>query len=152
MKTLGYYLESWGFLILLAIGAISSYSLKINDFDVNKSFIHDFVDIGAIAFGFLLTIFGLILQGETTVIKSFMHNKSAFSQYIRLNEVCVIISFLLTIYSYIIGSGILTFNVQFTRKILVSIFHGALLSFVVYSLYFLITFYKLIKGAFYDNN
>lgn len=152
MKTIGYYAESCGYIFLFIIGVAVSYIWGINDYETNKNFIHDFVDIGAIAFGFLLTIFGLVLQGESPVIKTFMQNKQAFSQYIYLNEVCVIISFLLTIYCYITGSGILMPQKQNVQDFLVSIFHGALLSFVLYVLYFLLTFYQLIKGSFNDKN
>ena len=66
-------------------------------------FIAEFPTVGMCAFGFLLTFLGIILQGNSETIQWLMSKTNIYNRFILFNKRIVIVSFILSLYSYIIG-------------------------------------------------
>lgn len=113
-----------------------------------KEFIKQFTTIGTCAFGFLLTLFGLIIQSNSDVITEIRKRKIPYKRFIFYNRKVVFISLSLTIYSYIVGyldwNNLLP-NHDMIPIIMVSIFFGGFCCFLIEIIYFLIIFYILIQ-------
>ncbi len=135
----------------LLLGAWVSYLFFkheiVNYSDCNE-FIKQFTTIGTCAFGFLLTLFGLIIQSDSDIITEIRKRKIPYKRFIFYNRKVVFISLSLTIYSYILGY--LDWNSLLSSHdkipiIMVSIFFGGFCWFLIEVIYFLIIFYILIQ-------
>lgn len=135
----------------LLLGVLVSYIFfehEIVSYSDCKEFIKQFTTIGTCTFGFLLTLFGLIIQSNSDVIKEIRKRKIPYRRFILYNRKVVFISLLLTIYSYIIGYldwGKLLPNYNIISSIMTSIFLGGLSWFLIETIYFLTIFYILIQ-------
>ena len=125
----------------------------------NQEFIKQFTTIGTCTFGFLLTLFSLIIQGDNQAINKMRKRHKPFIRFISANKKIVIFSFLLTIYAYIIGYIDITTTINKLNeypidisKLLTSLFYGGFLCFIIETMYFLCIFYLLIQGKKGDNN
>lgn len=108
--------------------------------------IDKFPDIGTFTFGFLLTLFGLIHQGSSTVIENFKRQRSLYKRFVHLNRNAVYVSLVLTLYAYMVNNIInLNNGESITDKVLVAVFAGGLVYFMITSIYFLVVFYKLVE-------
>lgn len=111
-----------------------------------ESLIEKFPEIGTFTFGFLLTLFGLIHQGSSTVINNFKRQKSLYKRFVRLNRNAVFVSLALTLYTYIMNNVIdLNEGETILIKVAVSLFTGGLVYFTIISVYFLMVFYRLVE-------
>lgn len=118
------------------------------DYSDCKEFIQQFTTIGTCAFGFLLTLFGLIIQSNSDVITEIRKRGVPYRRFIFYNRRVVFISLFLTIYSYIIGYldwEKLLPNNNTIISVVTSIFWGAFVWFLIETIYFLIVFYILIQ-------
>ena len=110
------------------------------------SLIEKFPEIGTFTFGFLLTLFGLIHQGSSTVINNFKRQRSLYKRFVHLNRNAVFVSLALTLYAYMMNNIIdLNEGETLLNKITVALFSGGLVYFALISVYFLMVFYKLVE-------
>ena len=133
------------------LGVLVSYIFfehEIVSYSDCKEFIKQFTTIGTCTFGFLLNLFGLIIQFNSDVIKEIRKRKIPYRRFILYNRKVVFISLLLTIYSYVVGYldwGKLLPNYSIISSIITSIFLGGLSWFLIETIYFLTIFYILIQ-------
>ena len=151
-KTIGYWMENIGGLIagIIVFCIIGTANPNYSNW---KPFIVEFPAIGMCAFGFLLTFLGIILQGNSETINWMMSRDELYNRFIAFNKRIVIISFVLSLYSYIIGY--VSFQsikdlfphqlVQITKDVLLGIFCGLLVWFIIDTLQFTRLFYVLIR-------
>lgn len=108
--------------------------------------IDKFPDIGTFTFGFLLTLFGLIHQGSSTVIDNFKKQRDLYRRFVHLNRNAVYASLTLTLYAYMVNNIIdLNEGATIVNKMVVSVFAGSLVYFMITAIYFLMVFYKLVE-------
>lgn len=108
--------------------------------------IDKFPDIGTFTFGFLLTLFGLIHQGSSTVIDNFKKQRDLYRRFVHLNRNAVYVSLTLTLYAYMVNNIIdLNEGATIVNKMVVSVFAGSLVYFMITAIYFLMVFYKLVE-------
>lgn len=151
-KTISYWWEKIGGLFA---GIIVCCIIGANHptFSHWKPFIVEFPTIGMCAFGFLLTFLGIILQGNSDTIKWMMSRDSLYNRFIAFNKRIVIVSFILSLYSYLIGyANFQTITeflcpkfVQTVKTILIGVFCGLLVWFVIDTFQFTRLFYVLIR-------
>ncbi len=151
-KTLSYWWEKVGGLLLGIVTFIIIWFINPN-FSNWKPFILEFPAIGMCAFGFLLTFLGIILQGNSETINWMMSREKLYNRFISFNKRIVVISFALSLYSYIIGYT--NFQniralfspqlVQIVKNISIGIFCGLLAWFIIDTLQFTRLFYVLIR-------
>ena len=131
---------------LLSILAVILYFFYYPQWIKVGELIDKFPDIGTFTFGFLLTLFGLIHQGSSTVIENFKKQRDLYKRFVHLNRIAVYASLALTLYSYSVNSIIdLNEGATIINKIMVAIFAGGLVYFMITSIYFLMVFYKLVE-------
>lgn len=151
-KTLSYWWEKVGGLLLGIVTFIIIWFISPN-FSNWKPFILEFPAIGMCAFGFLLTFLGIILQGNSETINWMMSREKLYNRFISFNKRIVVISFVLSLYSYIIGytnfqniRALLSPQlVQIVKNISIGIFCGLLAWFIIDTLQFTRLFYVLIR-------
>lgn len=130
--------------LAIIISLLSWYYYPLGN-SQTQNLLDEFRDIGAFVFGFLLTLFALLLQSNNQVIKNFRERHGIlYKRLIHLNRNAVYTSLLLTIYAYCISN----FNIwgdcpTMMNKILFGIFAGGFTYFFLISIYFLHIFYKL---------
>lgn len=109
--------------------------------------IKQFTTIGTCSFGFLLTMFSLMIQSNSDVIKDMRKRQIPYNRFIKYNRNIVFLSFILTIYSYIIGyiNILKIFTSHIIIDLLISIFYATFTCFIIYTIYFLVLFYILIQ-------
>lgn len=108
--------------------------------------IDKFPDIGTFTFGFLLTLFGLIHQGSSTVINNFKKQRDLYRRFVHLNRNAVYISLTMTLYAYVVNNIVnLNEGPTIVNTLVVSFFAGGLVYFMITAIYFLMVFYKLVE-------
>lgn len=139
------YVEEWSPWIISLATAILSFFFYPEWIKMD-TLIEKFPDIGTFTFGFLLTLFGLIHQGSSTVIDNFKRQRSLYKRFVHLNRNAVFVSLALTLYAYMMNN-IIDFSEGETviNKVLVALFSGGLMYFGITSVYFLMVFYKLVE-------
>ena len=106
-KSYRYWVETIGGLLA---GIIVCILLFIVDPHLSnwKDFIKGIPSIGMCTLGFLLTLLSIILQGNSSTIEWMKSRKMLFDRFIQYNKHIVILSFIISIYAYILR--FLTFN------------------------------------------
>ena len=151
-KTISYLMEKIGgllagIMVCCIIGAIHP------TFSHWKPFIAEFPTVGMCAFGFLLTFLGIILQGNSETIQWLMSKTNIYNRFILFNKRIVIVSFILSLYSYIIGyvdfqtlkDLLCPQLVQIAKSVLIGVFCGLLVWFTIDTFQFTRLFYVLIR-------
>lgn len=118
-----------------------------------KPIIIEFPSIGMCAFGFLLTLLGLILQGDSETIKWMKSQTDIYNSFIDFNKRIVFISFILSFYSYLIGycdfsSIFACLNPKLSQiisNIGIGLFCGLMVWFIIDVIQFIRLFYVLIR-------
>lgn len=151
-KTISYWWENVGGLFT---GIIAGCIIGVIDptFSHWKPFIVEFPTIGMCAFCFLLTFLGIILQGNSDTIIWMTSRVKLYNRFVSFNKRIVIISLILSLYSYIIGyvnfQTIICFLcpqfVQIAKTIMIGVFCGLLVWFIIDTLQFIRLFYVLIR-------
>ena len=140
-------IENWLSPIIGVVISYLIYKCDVISYNGSVEFIKQFTTIGTCTFGFLLTLFGLIVQSNSDVITEIRQRKIPYRRFILYNRKVVFISLLLTIYSYIIGylniDRIISCDI--ILHIATSIFFGAFVWFMIETIYFLLIFYILIQ-------
>jgi hypothetical protein len=153
-KTICYWKEMLGGLILGIVTCIIVFFCNPHLSSWKES-LKNFSTIGLCIFGFLLTILSLILQGNSSTIEWMKSRTHLYNRFILYNKQVVILSFVLSIYSYIFGyfnfqnitiflNNINQHILQVGGRLTVSVFGGLFVWLIVDSLNFLKIFYILI--------
>lgn len=122
------------------------YKFNLVNWVNSSELIKAFPTIGTCSFGFLLTMFTVIIQGNNSAIQQMRVRNKPFVRFVGFNKYVVILSFCFTLYAYIIGN--FSFPKSFTGiDYLVDIFYFMLIWFILQTIYFLIVFYILVKGS-----
>ena len=139
------YIKEWlPWIISLATTVLSFHFYP--DWIKMDALIEKFPEIGTFTFGFLLTLFGLIHQGSSTVINNFKRQRSLYKRFVHLNRNAVFVSLFLTLYTYMMNNIIdLNEGETIFNKVSVALFSGGLVYFGIISVYFLMVFYKLVE-------
>ena len=101
-KTYSYWKESIGGIIIGFIFSILIFFLspKLSDW---IDFMKGIPALCITIFGFLLTLLGIILQGNSPTINWMRSRKETFNRFVDYNKRIVLLSFIISIYSYILG-------------------------------------------------
>lgn len=151
-KTIGYILEKFGGMIAGMI--VCCILIAVNpSFTIWKAIIIEFPSIGMCAFGFLLTLLGIILQGDSETIKWMKGRTVLYNGFIDFNKRIVYISFILSIYSYLIGYFDITDPaicsipelIRIITGFEIGIFGGLMVWFIIDVIQFIRLFYTLIR-------
>lgn len=117
-----------------------------------KEIIKEFPSIGMFVFGFLLTLLGIILQGNTETIEIMKQRTVLYQKFIHYNKRTVIIAFILSICSLIIGN--LKINIsylyqfcffEYLKEFIVALFWGMVANFIFDTYKFVKIFFILLK-------
>lgn len=151
-KTTAYWIEKYGgYLIGLFVFIIFMLWIKPEYYSY-KELIQEIPSIGMCAFGFMLTFLGIILQGNSQTIEYMKSRKTLYAQFIYYNKIVVILSLVISLYSYIIGYveihvNIINFILYYIhlKEIFIALFWGTLAKFVFDLCVFVKIFYLLLK-------
>lgn len=140
-KIRDYYLS----LILSIAVSVLLFHWDIVNFDNSTNLFQQFPVLGTCSFGFLLTMFTVIIQRNNSAIRQMRDRKKPYERFVNFNKYVVILAFLVTVYSFIIGN--IKFAEQFPYKEwMCLVFYILFIWFIVQTLYFLCVFYTLVKG------
>jgi len=156
-KTLSYWKE-------LYLGPFSGFIVALTLFNINHSFnewvtfIKEFPALGMCAFGFLLTFLSIILQGNNETIIWMKSRKVLFDRFVSFNKRIVLLSLILTLYSYILCYAhfswvtklIMSYSpeiINYLKVTLISFFGGLMTWFFIDTFLFISIFYHLIKKS-----
>lgn len=132
--------------ILSLIMVFPLYKFDLVCWGNSSDLIKAFPTIGTCSFGFLLTMFTVIIQGNNSAIQQMRVRKKPFLRFVGFNKYVVILSFCSTLYAYVLGN--FSFPKSFTGiDYLVDVFYFILIWFILQTIYFLIVFYILVKGS-----
>lgn len=141
-KILDYYLS----LILSIAVSVLLFHWDMFNYDNSAALFQQFPVLGTCSFGFLLTMFTVIIQGNNSAIRQMRDRKKPYERFVNFNKYVVILAFLTTVYSFIIGN--FKFAEQFPYKEwMCLVFYILFIWFIVQTLYFLCVFYTLVKGS-----
>ena len=151
-KTMSYWHEKYGgtlygflvFILFLVVIKPEYYSYK--------KLIQEFPSIGMCAFGFMLTFLGIILQGDSSTIQHMKSRQILYDKFIAYNRIVVILSLIISIYSYVIGymginstiSSVIPYYSYF-KDVFVALFWGLATKLLVDTYIFVKLFYLLLK-------
>jgi len=154
-KTYSYWKEIIGGIvvgIIISLILIFFFSPKLSEW---KDFMKGIPSLCITVFGFLLTLLSIILQGNSPTINWMRSRKKTFNRFVDYNKRIILLSFIISIYSYILGFFNFKYHIEqlplsdcivnLLQKIVISIFFGLLVWFVIDTLHFIKVFYALIK-------
>ena len=143
---MGRFIDNYAPIIVSLLFAYLLYYYNIATYCNSVEFIKQFTTIGTCAFGFLLTMFSLIIQGNNNTVNRMKKRGKPFARFIDFNRKVVILSIITTLYAYCIGYlKLQSLNVDYLN-ISTAIFYFLLIWFVIELFYFLIIFYLLVEG------
>lgn len=145
-KDTDWWREKGSWIIALIIVSLCYFTIQPR-LDYFLPLIKEFPSIGMCAFGFLLTLLGIIIQSDTEIIVWLKSDKRLYNRFIKLNRRVVIISFIVSLFSYVIGyiewpALIKNDNLNLAT---ISIWLGLLSWFILDVIYFLQIFYLLVQ-------
>lgn len=141
-KFLDYYLS----LIFSIAVSVLLFNRDMINFDNSTDLFQQFPVLGTCSFGFLLTMFTVIIQGNNSAIRQMRDRKKPYERFVNFNKYVVILAFLVTVYAFVIGN--FKFAEQFPYKEwMCLVFYILFIWFIVQTLYFLCVFYTLVKGS-----
>ncbi|WP_300284152.1 hypothetical protein [uncultured Alistipes sp.] len=145
-KNTDWWREKGGWIIALII-ALLCYFMIHPRLERFLPLIKEFPAIGMCAFGFLLTLLGIIIQSNTEIIAWLKSDKQLYNRFIKLNRRVVIISFIVSLLSYVIGYTEWPDLIQNDNLNLatISTWLGLLSWFILDVIYFLRIFYLLVQ-------
>ena len=148
------FAEKYTTCIVGLIVAFLLYKYTNVSYQGSQEFIKQFTTIGTFVFGFLLTLFGIIIQSDNQAINKMRKRHKSFLRFVSTNKKVVVFSFLLTIYAYIIGYIDITTIINNCNIITIAIcvFYGGFVYFILETMYFLMIFYLLIQGKKENSN
>lgn len=152
VKTFSYYLEN--FLGISAFMATFIFLFNQTEcfFDSSLDLIKAFPTIGITSFGFLLAVLSIILQGNGETITFIRSRETLYKMFIHFNKKTILLSFFTSVFAFVVGniklenffllqeSSILSY-----KHIVVSVFFGAFIWFVIDVLMFIRIFYLIIR-------
>lgn len=154
MKTLGRITEEYGGWFAFVFGFIVACFISPDKYHYSK-LIHGFPAIGLGIFGFMLTFIAIILQSSNNTINYMKSQDTLFKSFVDYNKRVVYVSAILTMYTYLISSFSIPFSIDYmicgfsiyqsVRIIAMSLFWGLLLKLSVDTLFFIKTFYILLR-------
>ena len=97
-KTFKFYKEKHGGIF---VGLVIAVIIFISNPNIHmwKDFFRDFLQIGIFIFGFLLTLLGIILQGNSKTIKWMVSNEELYKRFINFHKRIILMSISLTFLS-----------------------------------------------------
>lgn len=145
-KNTDWWREKGSWIIALVI-ALLCYFMIHPRLECFLPLIKEFPAIGMCAFGFLLTLLGIIIQSNTEIITWLKSDKQLYNRFIKLNRRIVIVSFIVSLLSYAIGYTEWLDLIQNDNLNLVTIstWLGLLSWFILDVIYFLRIFYLLVQ-------
>ena len=154
-KTYSYWKEIIGGIvvgIIISLILIFFFSPKLSEW---KDFMKGIPSLCITVFGFLLTLLSIILQGNSPTINWMRSRKKTFNRFVDYNKRIILLSFIISIYSYILGFFNFEYYIEqltlsnciskLTGKALISIFVVLFVWFIIDTLQFIKIFYALIK-------
>lgn len=151
-KSLKLHCEKYGGLITGIIVFILFFFLIRTDSYNYKEIIKEFPSIGMFVFGFLLTLLGIILQANTGTIEMMKRRTVLYKRFIYYNKRTVIIAFILSIYSFVIGNLKININYlhqlyffEYLKQFTIAIFWGMVAKFIFDTYIFVKIFFILLK-------
>lgn len=122
------------------------WKYNIMSFEDCEDLLRQFPPIGSIVFGFVLTMFSLIIQSNSDAIIRMRQRTVPFNRLVAYNKKVVLFSLVFTFFCYFFGYfEIPTCSFFDINKFIVSIFCGALIFYILLVIYFLLIFYILIS-------
>jgi zinc transporter ZupT len=111
----------------------------------SENLIEQFPTIGTWIFGFILTTFSIIVQGNNEVVARMKKSRKAFSRFVKFSLKVAMLSMIATLYSYFVGYY--EFTVSSNLLNLLAVFFCSILVWLTIEVfYFLIVFYLLLQG------
>lgn len=145
-KDADWWFEKGSWIVALIITLLCYFKIH-PQLDFFVPLIKEFPTIGMCAFGFLLTLLGIIIQSDTEIIIWLKSDKKLYNRFIRLNRRVVVVSFIISLLSYLIGfiNWPDLIENENSNLIIISIWLGLLSWFILDVIYFLRIFYLLIQ-------
>lgn len=151
-KTLSYWYEKYGGTLYGCLVFILFLFIIKPEFYSYKELIQEFPSIGVCTFGFMLTFLGIILQGDSSTIKYMKSRQTLYDKFIAYNKIVVILSLIISIYSYIIGYVEINTTISlaipyysYFKNVLIALFWGLVTKLLVDTYIFIKVFYLLLK-------
>ena len=151
-KTISYWHEKYGRTLYGVLAFILFLVVIKPEYYSYKELIQEFPSIGMCAFGFMLTFLGIILQGDSSTIQYMKSRQVLYDKFIAYNKIVVILSLIISIYSYIIGYMEINTTISsaipyysYFKNVLVALFWGLATKLLVDTYIFVKLFYLLLK-------
>ena len=153
-KKIAYWKEKYGG---IAIGILFSIPIFFVNSEIStwRDFIKEIPSLGMCAFGFLLTFLGIILQGQSKTIEWIKSREVLFDRFIIFNKRIVILSVILSVYSYFLAFFNFAWFIEtfhfissyfgYMQKLMITFFIMLATWFLYDIIYFIKIFYLLIK-------
>lgn len=136
-------------IIFSVLVAIILWIRPIVSYDMCEPLITEFTTIGACVFGFVLTMFSLVIQSNSQVVERMRSRVKPFNRFVNYSCAVVFYSFFFTIFCYVISYGhfgmLLGCYLDFVKRIVAPFFLAGLIYYVWLVFYFLLVFFVLIK-------
>ena len=151
-KSLGYFVEN--FLGYTTFGVVFLFLFSQTEcfFDSSLDLIKAFPTIGITSFGFLLAVLSIILQGNGETINFIRSREKLYKKFIHFNKKTILLSFFSSVFAFVVGNikienffSLQESTVLLYKHIVVSIFFGAFIWFVIDVLMFIRIFYLIIR-------
>lgn len=151
-RTVSYWHEKYGGTLYGVLAFILFLVVIKPEYYSYKELIQEFPSIGMCAFGFMLTFLGIILQGDSSTIQYMKSRQALYDKFIAYNKIVVILSLIISIYSYTIGYMEINTTISsaipyysYFKNVLVALFWGLTTKLLVDTYIFVKLFYLLLK-------
>ena len=151
-KSFSYYIENFLGSSTFVVVFVFLYSQTECFFDSSLELIKAFPTIGITSFGFLLAVLSIILQGNGETIQFIKSREVLYKKFIHFNKKTILLSFFASVFAFVVGNikienffHINEGNLLLYKHIVVSVFFGAFIWFVIDVLMFIRVFYLIIR-------